>query len=59
MKTYDIIIETKEIHRLESTGETEHEALTKALDILNEDVPLSNRNISYSVMDIILKNEYV
>ena len=59
MKTYDIIIETKELHRLESTGETEHEALTKALDILNEDVPLTNRNVSYNVMDILLKEEYV
>ena len=59
MKTYDIIVETKELHRLESTGETEHEALTKALDILNEDVPLTNRNVSYNVMDILLKEEYV
>jgi len=59
MKTYDIIIETKELHRLESTGETEHEALIKALDILNGDVPLSNRNVSYNVMDILLKDEYV
>ena len=59
MKTYDILVETKQLHRLESTGETEHEALMKALDILNEDVPLSNRNISYNVMDILLKAEYV
>ena len=62
MKTYDIIVETKQLHRLESTesiGETEHEALMKALDILNDDVPLSNRNISYNVMDILLKEEYV
>lgn len=59
MKNYEIIVETKELHRLESTGETEHEALMKALDILNEDVPLSNRNVSYNVMDILLKDEYV
>jgi len=59
MKTYDVLVETKQLHRLESTGETEQEALTKALDILNEDVPLTNRNVSYNVMDILLKEEYV
>ena len=32
-ETYDILVETKQLHRLESTGETEHEALMKALDI--------------------------
>ena len=57
MKTYDILIETKQLHRLESTGETEQDALIKALDILDKDVPLSNRNISYNVMDILLKEE--
>ena len=55
MKTYDILIETKQLHRLESTGETEQDALIKALDILDKDVPLSNRNVSYDVMDILLK----
>lgn len=59
MKNYDILVETKHLHRLEAMGETEQDALSKALDILNEDVPLSNRNISYSVMDIILKDEYL
>ena len=59
MKTYDILVETKQLHRLESTGETEQDALIKALDILDKDVPLSNRNISYSVMDILLKDDYV
>ena len=59
MKTYDILIETKQLHRLESTGETEQDALIKALDILDKDVPLSNRNISYNVMDIILKDDYI
>ena len=59
MKTYDILVETKQIHRLESTGETEQDALIKALDILDKDVPLSNRNISYNVMDILLKDDYV
>ena len=59
MKTYDILIETKQLHRLESTGEAEQDALIKALDILDKDVPLSNCNISYSVMDILLKDEYV
>lgn len=59
MKTYDILIETKQLHRLESTGETEQDALIKALDILDKDVPLSNRNVSYNVMDILLKDDCV
>ena len=29
------------------------------LDLLDIDVPLSNRNVSYNVMDIVLKDEYV
>lgn len=29
------------------------------LALLDIDVPLSNRNVSYSVMDIVLKDEYV
>ena len=57
MKTYDILIETKQLHRLESTGETEQDALIKALDILDKDVPLSNRSVSYNVMDILLKDD--
>ena len=57
MKKYDILIETKQLHHLESTGETEQDALIKALDILDKDAPLSNRNISYNVMDILLKEE--
>lgn len=59
MKNYEIIVETKELHRLESTGISEQEAIGKALDLLDLDVSLSNRNISYSVMDIVLKDEYV
>lgn len=59
MKNYEIIVETKELHRLESTGFNEQEAIGKALDLLDLDVSLSNRNISYSVMDIVLKDEYV
>ena len=59
MKTYDILVETKQLHRLESTGETEQDALIKALDILDKDVPLSNRNVSYNVMDILLKDDCV
>lgn len=59
MKNYEIIVETKELHRLESTGINEQEAIGKALDLLDLDVSLSNRNISYSVMDIVLKDEYV
>ena len=58
-KLYEVIVETKELHRLESTGINEQEAIGKALDLLDVDVPLSNRNISYSVMDVILKDEYV
>ena len=58
-KLYEVIVETKELHRLESTGINEQEAISKALDLLDVDVPLSNRNISYSVMDVILKDEYV
>ena len=29
------------------------------LDLLDIDVPLSNRSVSYSVMDVVLKDEYV
>ena len=29
------------------------------LALLDIDVPLSNRSVSYSVMDIVLKDEYV
>ena len=58
-KLYEVIVETKELHRLESTGFSEQEAIGKALDLLDLDVSLSNRNISYSVMDIVLKDEYV
>ena len=58
-KLYEVIVETKELHRLESTGYDEQEAVGKALDLLDLDVPLSNRSVSYSVMDIVLKDEYV
>ena len=58
-RLFEVIVETKELHRLESTGINEQEAISKALSLLDIDVPLSNRNISYSVMDIVLKNEYV
>ena len=58
-RLFEVIVETKELHRLESTGINEQEAIGKALDLLDVDVPLSNRNISYSVMDIVLKDEYV
>lgn len=59
MKNYEIIVETKELHRLESTGNNEQEAIGKALDLLDLDVSLSNRNVSYNVMDIVLKDLYV
>lgn len=58
-KLYEVIVETKELHRLESTGNSEKEAIGKALDLLDLDVSLSNRNVSYSVMDVLLKDEYV
>ena len=58
-KLYEVIVETKELHRLESTGYDEQEAIGKALSLLDIDTPLSNRSVSYSVMDIVLKDEYV
>ena len=61
MKNYEIIVETKELHRLESTGYDEQEVIVigKALSLLDIDVPLSNRSVSYSVMDVVLKDLYV
>ena len=59
MKNYEIIVETKELHRLESTGYDEQEAVGKALDLLDMDTPLSNRSVTYSVMDVVLKDLYV
>ena len=58
-KLYEVIVETKELHRLESTGYDEQEAIGKALDLLDIDVPLSNRSVSYSVIDVVLKDLYV
>lgn len=58
MKAYDVIIETKELHRIESYGDNETDAVGKALDLLDVDVPLSNRGISYSVIDVIDKDFY-
>ena len=58
-KLYEVIVETKELHRLESTGFNEQEAIGKALSLLDVDMPLSNRSVSYSIMDVILKYEYV
>ena len=58
-KLYEVIVETKELHRLESTGYDEQEVIGKALDLLDIDVPISNRSVSYSVMDVVLKDEYV
>lgn len=59
MKAYDVIIETKELHRLEAYADNEEDAVGKALDLLDVDVPLSNRGISYSIFDVILKDEYL
>lgn len=59
MKNYEIIVETKELHRLESTGYDEQEAVGKALDLLDIDTPLSNRSVSYNIMDVLLKDEYL
>ena len=58
-KLYEVIVETKELHRLESTGYDEQEAIGKALNLLDVDTPLSNRSVSYSVMDVVLKDLYV
>lgn len=58
-RLFEVIVETKELHRLESTGINEQEAISKALDLLDLDVSLSNRNVSYNIFDVILKNEYV
>ena len=58
-KLYEVIVETNELHRLESTGYDEQEAVGKALDLLDIDVPLSIRSVSYSVMDVLLKDLYV
>lgn len=58
-KLYEVIVETKELHRLESTGYDEQEAVDKALALLDVDVPLSNRSVSYSIMDVVLKDLYV
>ena len=58
-RLFEVIVETKELHRLESTGINEQEAIGKALSLLDVDMPLSNRSVSYSVMDVILKDEYV
>lgn len=59
MKNYEVIIETKELHRIELYGDNETDAVSKALDLLDVDIPLSNRGISYNVMDIVLKDEYL
>lgn len=58
MKNYEVIVETKELHRLESTGYDEQEAIGKALSLLDIDVPLSNRSVSYSVIEIFDKDFY-
>lgn len=58
MKNYEVIIETRELHRIESYGDNETDAVGRALDLLDVDVPLSNRGISYSVIDIIDKDFY-
>ena len=58
-KLYEVIVVTKELHRLESTGFNEQEAIGKVLSLLDVDMPLSNRSVSYSIMDVILKYEYV
>ena len=58
-KLYEVIVETKELHRLEAYGDSEEDAIRQALNLLDVDVPLSNRSVSYNVMDIILKDEYL
>ena len=56
---FEVIVETKELHRLEAYGDNEEDAIRQAFNLLDVDVPLSNRSVSYSVMDIILKDEYL
>ena len=58
-KLYEVIVETKELHRLESTGYDQQEAIGRALDLLDLDVSLSNRSVSYNIMDVLLKDEYL
>lgn len=59
MKAHDVIIETKELHRLEAYGDNEEDAIGQALSLLDIDVPLSNRSVSYNIMDVLLKDEYL
>lgn len=59
MKVEDVIIEIIDLHRIESYSGNETKAISKALDLLDLEVPLSNRSVSYSVMDTILKDEYL
>ena len=59
MKAYDVIIETKELHRLEAYGDNEEDAIGQALSLLDIDIPLSNRSVSYNIMDVLLKDEYL
>ena len=56
---FEVIVETKEIHRLEAYGDNEEDAIRQAFNLLDVDVPLSNRSVSYNVMDIVLKDEYL
>ena len=58
-KLYEVIVETKELHRLEAYGDNEEDAIRQAFNLLDVDVPLSNRSVSYSVMDVLLKDEYL
>ena len=59
MKVEDVIIEIINLNRIESYGCNETKSISKALDLLDLEVPLSNRPVSYSVMDTILKDEYL
>lgn len=58
-KLYEVIVETKELHRLEAYSDNEEDAIRQALNLLDVDVPLSNRSVSYSIMDVLLKDEYL
>ena len=40
-------------------GETEQEAISRALDLLDTEISLSNRNVTYNVFEVILKDEYL
>lgn len=57
-KLYEVIVETKELHRLESTSYDEQNEISSVgfIWIL---MFISNRGVSYNIMDVLLKDEYL